>query len=171
MDWDVCSFPYLNLFQGGNLMGEIQERFVWTDDFASSTPPAVEFLHMILQFRHRKTSRSMPSHKWCTFSRRIGQLFLKIIHTSVWAGQKRLSQLAKWKTAEEVSLGLDKNLLFQIAVIRWFLDVFSQWKSGTLTFTSDLIGCHFVNDLDFTLVSFVDTWKHTTLQMHQWDAW
>jgi len=33
---------------------------------------------------------------------RTGQLFLKIIHTSVWAGQKRLGQLAKWKTAEEV---------------------------------------------------------------------
>ncbi|KAJ1028734.1 hypothetical protein NDA16_001899 [Ustilago loliicola] len=32
---------------------------------------------------------------------RTGQLFLKIIHTSVWAGQKRLGQLAKWKTAEE----------------------------------------------------------------------
>lgn len=32
-----------------------------------------------------------------------GQLFLKIIHTSVWAGQRRLSQLAKWKTAEEVA--------------------------------------------------------------------
>lgn len=32
-----------------------------------------------------------------------GHLFLKIIHTSVWSGQKRLSQLAKWKTAEEVS--------------------------------------------------------------------
>ncbi|KAF7458659.1 Pre-mRNA-processing-splicing factor 8 [Cryptosporidium felis] len=31
-----------------------------------------------------------------------GKLFLKVIHTSVWAGQKRLSQLAKWKTAEEV---------------------------------------------------------------------
>ncbi|KAJ7789072.1 hypothetical protein B0H14DRAFT_3575100 [Mycena olivaceomarginata] len=31
------------------------------------------------------------------------QLFLKIIHTSVWAGQKRLSQLAKRKTAEEVA--------------------------------------------------------------------
>jgi len=30
-------------------------------------------------------------------------LFLKIIHTSVWAGQKRLGQLAKWKTAEEVA--------------------------------------------------------------------
>ncbi|KAJ1607668.1 Prp8 [Cryptosporidium canis] len=31
-----------------------------------------------------------------------GKLFMKVIHTSVWAGQKRLSQLAKWKTAEEV---------------------------------------------------------------------
>jgi pre-mRNA-processing factor 8 len=39
------------------------------------------------------------------FNPRTGQLFLKIIHTSVWAGQKRLSQLAKWKTAEEVSGG------------------------------------------------------------------
>ena len=38
-----------------------------------------------------------------TFNPRSGQLFLKIIHTSVWAGQKRLSQLAKWKTAEEVA--------------------------------------------------------------------
>jgi len=37
------------------------------------------------------------------FNPRSGQLFLKIIHTSVWAGQKRLGQLAKWKTAEEVS--------------------------------------------------------------------
>ena len=32
-----------------------------------------------------------------------GELFLKIIHTSVWVGQSRLSQLAKWKTAEEVT--------------------------------------------------------------------
>ena len=38
-----------------------------------------------------------------TFNPRTGQLFLKVIHTSVWAGQKRLSQLAKWKTAEEVA--------------------------------------------------------------------
>ena len=29
-----------------------------------------------------------------------GAALLKIIHTSVWAGQKRLGQLAKWKTAE-----------------------------------------------------------------------
>ena len=36
------------------------------------------------------------------FNPRTGQLFLKIVHTSVWAGQKRLGQLAKWKTAEEV---------------------------------------------------------------------
>ncbi|TXG53762.1 hypothetical protein EZV62_019018 [Acer yangbiense] len=32
-----------------------------------------------------------------------GQLFLKVIYTSVCAGQKRLDQLAKWKTAEEVA--------------------------------------------------------------------
>ncbi|EKX72952.1 pre-mRNA splicing factor prp8 family member protein [Theileria equi strain WA] len=37
------------------------------------------------------------------FNPKTGQLFLKVIHTSVWAGQKRLSQLAKWKTAEEVA--------------------------------------------------------------------
>jgi PRP8 domain IV core len=37
------------------------------------------------------------------FNPRTGQLFLKITHTSVWAGQKRLGQLAKWKTAEEVA--------------------------------------------------------------------
>ncbi|PIA30998.1 hypothetical protein AQUCO_05300078v1 [Aquilegia coerulea] len=37
------------------------------------------------------------------FNPRTGQLFLKVIHTSVWAGQKRLSQLAKWKAAEEVA--------------------------------------------------------------------
>jgi pre-mRNA-processing factor 8 len=37
------------------------------------------------------------------FNPRTGQLFLKVIHTSVWAGQSRLAQLAKWKTAEEVA--------------------------------------------------------------------
>jgi pre-mRNA-processing factor 8 len=37
------------------------------------------------------------------FNPRTGQLFLKIIHTSIWSGQKRLGQLAKWKTAEEVA--------------------------------------------------------------------
>src|SRR5262249_19004442 len=33
---------------------------------------------------------------------RTGQLFLKVVHTASWAGQKRLSQLSKWKAAEEV---------------------------------------------------------------------
>jgi len=37
------------------------------------------------------------------FNPRTGQLFLKIIHTSTWAGQKRLSQLSKWKCAEETA--------------------------------------------------------------------
>eukprot|EP00746_Dinoflagellata_sp_MGD_P153981 gnl/MRDRNA2_/MRDRNA2_84578_c0_seq1.p1 gnl/MRDRNA2_/MRDRNA2_84578_c0~~gnl/MRDRNA2_/MRDRNA2_84578_c0_seq1.p1 ORF type:complete len:2332 (+),score=9.13 gnl/MRDRNA2_/MRDRNA2_84578_c0_seq1:810-6998(+) len=37
------------------------------------------------------------------FNPKTGQLYLKIIHTSVWSGQKRLSQLAKWKTAEETA--------------------------------------------------------------------
>ncbi|CAN6636566.1 pre-mRNA-splicing factor 8 [Trichomonascus vanleenenianus] len=37
------------------------------------------------------------------FNPRSGQLFLKVIHAKVWAGQKRLNQLAKWKAAEEVS--------------------------------------------------------------------
>merc|ERR1711916_49165 len=37
------------------------------------------------------------------FNPRTGQLFMKIIHTSVWSGQKRLGQLAKWKCAEEVA--------------------------------------------------------------------
>ena len=36
------------------------------------------------------------------FVPKTGRLFMKVIHTSVWAGQKRLGQLAKWKTAEEL---------------------------------------------------------------------
>jgi pre-mRNA-processing factor 8 len=48
------------------------------------------------------------------FNPRTGQLFLKIIHTSVWAGQKRLGQLAKWKTAEEVCYKIIDHLLFFI---------------------------------------------------------
>ncbi|KAJ7059822.1 U5-snRNA binding site 2 of PrP8-domain-containing protein [Mycena amicta] len=45
------------------------------------------------------------------FNPRSGQLFLKIIHTSVWAGQKCLSQLAKWKTAEEVAALVRSSLV------------------------------------------------------------
>ncbi|KAJ4891941.1 Pre-mRNA-processing-splicing factor [Raphanus sativus] len=32
---------------------------------------------------------------------RNGQLLVKVIHSSVWAGQKRLDQFATWKTSEE----------------------------------------------------------------------
>ncbi|KAL6928706.1 hypothetical protein ACO0SA_002035 [Hanseniaspora valbyensis] len=34
---------------------------------------------------------------------KTGDLYLRIIHTSVWKGQSRLAQLAKWKTAEEMT--------------------------------------------------------------------
>eukprot|EP01028_Stygiella_incarcerata_P001696 TRINITY_DN1308_c0_g1_i2.p1 TRINITY_DN1308_c0_g1~~TRINITY_DN1308_c0_g1_i2.p1 ORF type:complete len:2147 (-),score=420.47 TRINITY_DN1308_c0_g1_i2:810-7250(-) len=37
------------------------------------------------------------------FNPRSGHLYLKIIHTKAWIGQKRLTQLAKWKTGEEVA--------------------------------------------------------------------
>ena len=52
------------------------------------------------------------------FNPRTGQLFLKIIHTSVWAGQKRLGQLAKWKTAEEVRTFcmIDRGILLQFLI-------------------------------------------------------
>lgn len=33
-----------------------------------------------------------------------GQVFMKIIHTSVWSGHTKLGQLAKWKAAEEVGI-------------------------------------------------------------------
>ena len=53
------------------------------------------------------------------FNPRTGQLFLKIIHTSVWAGQKRLSQLAKWKTAEEVRAAGSPWLMHARLLIRF----------------------------------------------------
>ncbi|KAL0204935.1 hypothetical protein P9112_000242 [Eukaryota sp. TZLM1-RC] len=43
------------------------------------------------------------------FNPRIGQLYLKVMHTSIWAGQKRLGGVAKWKTAEECA-GLVQSL-------------------------------------------------------------
>ncbi|KAF7291692.1 Pre-mrna-processing-splicing factor 8 [Mycena chlorophos] len=55
------------------------------------------------------------------FNLRSGQLLLKVIHTSVWAGQKRLGQLATWKTAEEV------------AALVWSLPVEEQPKQVIVT--------------------------------------
>lgn len=63
------------------------------------------------------------------FNPRTGQLFLKVIHTSVWAGQKRLGQLAKWKTAEEVA-----------ALVRTCVFCFLQCNSG-LQMTYDALLC------------------------------
>lgn len=50
---------------------------------------SLNFLSHILMFMHKN------SHLFLCV--------LQVIHTSVWAGQKRLGQLAKWKTAEEVA--------------------------------------------------------------------
>ncbi|KAG0609730.1 hypothetical protein M758_7G009700, partial [Ceratodon purpureus] len=36
------------------------------------------------------------------FNHRTAHLLLEVIHTSVWAGQKRLGQFAKWKSGEEL---------------------------------------------------------------------
>ncbi|MES1908659.1 MAG: hypothetical protein MHM6MM_001547, partial [Cercozoa sp. M6MM] len=37
------------------------------------------------------------------FEPKTGRLYLKIVHVSTWAGQKRLTQLARWKSAAELS--------------------------------------------------------------------
>lgn len=37
------------------------------------------------------------------FVPKTGEMYVKIIHARTWAGQKRLSQLARWKAAEEVA--------------------------------------------------------------------
>ncbi|KAJ5070282.1 intein-containing pre-mRNA-processing-splicing factor 8 precursor [Anaeramoeba ignava] len=52
------------------------------------------------------------------FNPRTGQLFLKIIHTSVWKAQKRLAQLAKWKC-----LGKDTPVMMNDGSIKKVQDV------------------------------------------------
>jgi pre-mRNA-processing factor 8 len=78
------------------------------------------------------------------FNPRTGQLFLKIIHTSVWAGQKRLGQLAKWKTAEEVaalirSLPVEEQPRQIIVTRKGMLDPLEVHLLGTITFCVRLI--------------------------------
>jgi len=75
-----------------------------------ATKPLKAILPQNQSVRNNRTSTLLTIDSlMCTdgaifiFNPRSGQLFLKIIHTSVWAGQKRLGQLAKWKTAEEVA--------------------------------------------------------------------
>jgi hypothetical protein len=67
---------------------------------------------------------------------------LKIIHTSVWAGQKRLGQLAKWKTAEEVA-----------ALVR-SLPVEEQPKQVIVT-RKGMLGKYRISSPQITLTSFL----------------
>jgi hypothetical protein len=85
------------------------------------------------------------------FNPRTGQLFLKIIHTSVWAGQKRLSQLAKWKTAEEVRGRFTAHVCHSHAMpAAWSLvgggvlqvDIFTAKRYSLFTLDCATIGCN-----------------------------
>lgn len=89
------------------------------------------------------------------FNPRTGQLFLKIIHTSVWAGQKRLGQLAKWKTAEEVaalirSLPVEEQPKQIIVTRKGMLDPLEVWLLIDVELLVLCCSCHYqVHLLDF----------------------
>ena len=73
------------------------------------------------------------------FEPRTGKVYLKIIHVSTWAGQKRLGPLAKWKTAEEVaalirSLPMEEQPRQIIVTRRGMLDPLEVHCLGTTTF-------------------------------------
>ena len=86
--------PYLNSQNYGELFGN---QIIW---FVDDTHVYRVVLHKTLE--GNLTTKPINGAIFI-FNPRSGQLFLKIIHTSVWSGQKRLGQLAKWKTAEEVA--------------------------------------------------------------------
>lgn len=89
------------------------------------------------------------------FNPRTGQLFLKIIHTSVWAGQKRLGQLAKWKTAEEVaalirSLPVEEQPKQIIVTRKGMLDPLEVWLLIDVELLVLCCSCYYqVHLLDF----------------------
>jgi pre-mRNA-processing factor 8 len=85
--------PYLNSQNYGELFGN---QVIW---FVDDTNVYRVTIHKT--FEGNLTTKPINGAIFI-FNPRTGQLFLKIIHTSVWSGQKRLAQLAKWKTAEEV---------------------------------------------------------------------
>ena len=85
--------PYLNSANYGELFSN---QIIW---FVDDTNVYRVTIHKT--FEGNLTTKPINGAIFI-FNPRTGQLFLKIIHTSVWAGQKRLGQLAKWKTAEEV---------------------------------------------------------------------
>lgn len=86
--------PYLNSQNYGELFGN---QVIW---FVDDTNVYRVTIHKT--FEGNLVTKTINGAV-CIFNPRTGQLFLKIIHTSVWKGQKRLSQLAKWKTAEETA--------------------------------------------------------------------
>ncbi|GJD08456.1 Pre-mRNA-processing-splicing factor 8 [Galdieria sulphuraria] len=86
--------PYLNSQNYGELFGN---QIIW---FVDDTNVYRVTIHKT--FEGNLVTKPINGAIFI-FNPRTGQLFLKVIHTSVWSGQKRLSQLAKWKTAEEVA--------------------------------------------------------------------
>ena len=86
--------PYLNSQNYNELFGNTTTWFVDDTNVYRVT------LHRT--FRGNLTTKPINGAIF-VFNPRSGQLFLKIIHTSVWSGQKRLGQLSKWKAAEEVA--------------------------------------------------------------------
>ncbi|XP_055343640.1 pre-mRNA-processing-splicing factor 8 [Paramacrobiotus metropolitanus] len=86
--------PYLSSQNYGELFSN---QIIW---FVDDTNVYRVTIHKT--FEGNLTTKPLNGALIC-FNPRTGQLFLKVIHTSVWAGQKRLGQLAKWKTAEEVA--------------------------------------------------------------------
>lgn len=89
-----ASEPYLNSQNYGELFGN---QTIW---FIDDTNVYRVTVHKT--FEGNLTTRPINGAIFI-FNPRTGQLFLKVIHTSIWAGQKRLGQLAKWRTAEEVA--------------------------------------------------------------------
>lgn len=86
--------PYLNSQNYGELFGN---QIIW---FVDDTNVYRVTIHKT--FEGNLVTKPINGAVFI-FNPRTGQLFLKIIHVSVWQGQKRLSQLAKWKTAEETA--------------------------------------------------------------------
>ncbi|EFC49814.1 splicing factor Prp8 [Naegleria gruberi] len=86
--------PYLNSQNYGELFSN---QTIWFVDDS-------DVYRVVIHQTSEGNSTSKPVNGAIyIFNPKTGQLYLKIIHTSVWAGQKRKGQLAKWKTAEEVT--------------------------------------------------------------------
>jgi pre-mRNA-processing factor 8 len=85
--------PYLNSQNYGELFSN---QVVWFVDDSN-----VYRVTMHTTFEGNAKMKAMNGAIFI-FNPRTGELFLKIIHTSVWEGQKRKTQLAQWKTGEEV---------------------------------------------------------------------